>query len=264
MGARSAAVYIAAQMKEIGLFPAGENETYFFANLAPRAHLAAVPRLEILNDATGEVAEALAYQQDFVEYTGYHLRQSIEQEGAIVGLAVGPDPGEGTPFNLRRLDLGGKIMLVRAADFARLAGVEGKMAGVLIVHDDPGFLQRRYLFPPMVLTYHYYFGMPMMVVTPQVADQLLATAGSSLAQLDALAQDLAPGQFALTGPGTRARLVLPLAPENPDEKYESVIGFVPGTGALMGEQEKGEVFGEDAIKGLDTNVPPSSPPYPPL
>ena len=253
-GARSAADYIAAQMKEIGLFPAGANETYFYANPAPRPHLADVPRLEILNDAAGEVAEALVYRQDFVECPEYYLRRSVEEEGAIVGLAVGPDPGGSTPFNLRGLDLHGQIILVRAADFERLAGAEGKMAGVLIVTDDPNLLQRRFLFPPMVLTYHTYFETPMMVVTPQVADQLLATAGSSLAQLDALAQGLAPGQLALTRPGTQARLVLPLAPEDPAEQYECVIGFIPGTGALMGEKEKGEVFGENAIKGLDTNV----------
>jgi ABC-type dipeptide/oligopeptide/nickel transport system permease component len=254
-GAELTADYIAARMKEIGLFPAGENGTYFHAIPAPRAHLADVPRLEILSNITGEVAGTLAYRQDFVEYTGYHLRPQIEKEGAIVGLAVGPDPDEGMSFNLRQLDLRGKIILVREADFERLAGEAAEMAGVLIVNDDPDMLQRRYLFPPPIYTYHYYFDMPMMYVTPEVADQLLATASSGLAQLDVLAQNLASSQLAWTEPGTRVRMAVPTAPDNLDEKYEYVIGFIPGTGALMGEKEKGEeVFGENAIKGLDSNV----------
>jgi Zn-dependent M28 family amino/carboxypeptidase len=50
-------------------------------------------------------------------------------------------------------------------------------------------------------------------------------------------------------------MAIPIAPDNLDEAYEYVIGFIPGTGALMGEKERGEeVFGEDAIKGLDSNV----------
>jgi hypothetical protein len=100
----------------------------------------------------------------------------------------------------------------------------------------------------------YYCWAPMMYITPQAADRLLATAGSSLAQLDELARGLEPGKVALTRPGARIRLALPLAPEDLEEKHEFVMGFIPGTGALMGEKEKGKAFGADAVKGLDSNV----------
>jgi len=253
-GAALAADYIAAQMKEIGLFPAGENETYFYTNLAPRAHLAGVPRLEALDDATSETAEPFSYRQDFVEYTGYHLWEQVETEGAVVGLAFSPDPGEGTPFGQYRLDLRGKVVLLRQADLQRLPGEDLKLAGLLIVSDDPGALQRRYLFPPPDYAYYFYFRMPMMIVTPQAADRLLAAASSSLAHLDTLAHGLAPGQVALTEPGVQVRLAIPIGPDDPDQTYQYVIGFIPGTGALMGEEEKGEIFGEHAIKGLDASV----------
>jgi len=253
-GAQAAADYVAAQMKGIGLFPAGEKGTYFYTVPAPRAHLDEVPRLEILNGTGGPVVEAFAYRQDFVEYTGYFMRRSVEKEGAVVGLAAGPSLDEDALISLRQLDLRGKIILVREAEFARLSGAGAKMAGVLLVSDDPGALQRRHLFPAPDYGYHDYFEMPIMVVTPAAADRLLATAGTSLAGLDVQTRDLAPGGLALTEPGARLRLALSLMPENPDESYRYVIGYIPGTGALLGEKEKGERFGKNAIKGLDNQA----------
>jgi len=251
-GAKLAADYIAAQMKEIGLLPAGEGGSFLYSLSAPRAHLAGIPRLEILNNAT-QVVEALTYRQDFVEHTGsYPSHEAEEKQGAIVGLAIGPDLAEGTPFSLRELDLRDKIVLVHKADFKCPASNDPKMQGVLIVNDDAGLLQRRHLFLPPVTT--YYCWAPMMYITPRAADRLLATAGSSLAQLDEMARGLEPGKVALTQPGARIRLAVPLAPEDLEEKHEFVMGFIPGTGAQMGEKERGEAFGADAIKVLDSNV----------
>jgi hypothetical protein len=56
-GAELAAEHIARRMKEIGLFPAGEGDTYIYAVTSPRFHLAEVPRLEILDDQ-GDVVKA--------------------------------------------------------------------------------------------------------------------------------------------------------------------------------------------------------------
>jgi Zn-dependent M28 family amino/carboxypeptidase len=79
---------------------------------------------------------------------------------------------------------------------------------------------------------------PVMVITPQVADRLLATAGSSLAQFDQLATGLQPGEVALTGTGATAHLNTALAmSEGLDEKYYHVIGFIPGTGAHTGPRQ---------------------------
>jgi peptide/nickel transport system permease protein len=251
-GAKLAADYIAAQMQEIGLLPAGEGGSFLYGISALHAHQTGIPRIEILSDA--QVVESLTYRQDFVEHAGsYPSHEAEEKQGVIVGLAIGPDSGDSAPFSLRTLDLRDKVILVNKADFKCPSSSDPKLQGVVIVNDDPGILERRYLFPPTSGAY-FYCWVPMMYVTPQAADRLLATAGSSLAQLDELSRGLEPGKVALTQPGTRVRLAIPLAPDDLDEKYEFVMGFIPGTGAQMGEKERGEVFGEDTVKGLDSNV----------
>lgn len=231
-GAKEAADYIAGRMREIGLFPAGEKDTFIQTMLTQRSHLAAVPRLEIL-DGQGAVAESLAYRGDFVEYL---LAASTggEGEGAIVGLALGPDPGTpGDPYALGDRDLYDKIVVLRETEIDRLS--LRTVAGALLVSDDPEVMVRKYLFPGQ----NYYFydrRRPVMVVTPAAADRLLATAGSSLAELDRQAAALGAGEAAATAPGATVRMSI-LTEEPEDEAYYHIIGFIPGTGAEMGPRQ---------------------------
>jgi ABC-type dipeptide/oligopeptide/nickel transport system permease component/Zn-dependent M28 family amino/carboxypeptidase len=247
-GAQLAAEYIAAEMEEMGLFPAGDNETFFYSVPSPRPHLAQTPRLEIVQ---GQAVERLVHRQDFTEHVGYRV-PSPERTGAIVGIALGPDPSEagtGATNNLVKLGLSQNVIVVREAAWAYLERGISSVSGVLLVPADgeeAKAIQRKYLFP----AYPFGYGalsaeVPVMVITPQVADRLLATANSSLAQLDALAAGLPPNEVAPTGPGAQVRMAVPQTAENLDEKYHYVIGFIPGTGALMGEGEGG---------GLDSKV----------
>jgi len=75
-----------------------------------------------------------------------------------------------------------------------------------------------------------------MVITPEVADQLLAAAGSSLADLDRMAASAAPGEVAMTSPGQVLRMSL--LPEKTEdlthEFYTNVVGVYPGEGAIAG------------------------------
>lgn len=227
-GAKLAAEYIAGRMDEIGLFPAGEEDTYIRALASPRLHLTETPRLEIMN-SQGNVIEALIYRQDFVEYAGPFPTYG-ESEGAIIGLTTGPDPGTlaGDPYGLGNLNLYDKIILVHEAEMERIK--IHAAAGVLVVSDDPLTFQRKYLFggesgrqtPTCV-----------MYITPEVAEQLLATAGSSLTQLNDLTVGLQPGEVALTDTGVTVRMATPVD-EDLSENYYNVIGFIPGTGAAMG------------------------------
>ncbi len=257
-GARAAAEYIAAQMQDIGLSPAGGQDTFIHAMAVSRFHLAGTPRMEILS-AAGQAAESFVYRKDFVEHVRCNATGS-ERQGTVVGLVAGPSPGEmgwaGLP-SLGEFDLRDHVLLVREADLDRLeeifntprglALILRKINGLLAVADDPSVLERKYIFPGNI-----YPGeatallarMPVMFVTPQTAGRLLAGSGSGLAQLDALAQGLQPGQLALTGEGARVNLAMPTS-EAPDGYYYHVMGFIPGAGALLGEQE-----GE----GLDSNV----------
>ena len=225
-GADLAAEYIAGRMEEIGLFPAGANETYIQTFPSPRCHLTESPRLEIL-DEQGNVAEALAYRQDFVEYVG-PFQTFGEGEGAVVGLVTGPDPGAPGDYGIGNLGLYDKVILVREEEIERIS--TSNVAGVLVVSDDPRTLQRKYLF---VQERWFRKPVPMMVITPEVAERLLATVGSSLDEMDILGASLQPGEVALTDPGVPVRLAT-IAEENLSDEYYNVIGFIPGTGAAMG------------------------------
>jgi peptide/nickel transport system permease protein len=229
-GAELAAEYVATRMKEIGLFPAGEGNTYIQSVPSPRYHMTETPRLEIL-DVQGTVAEALVYRQDFAEYVG-NFNSFGEGTGPIVGIATGPDPGTpgGDAYGIGGLDLYDEVILVREAVIERIG--TSNVAGVLVVVDDPRTIQRKVLF---MQEGYLTAQVPVMLITPQVADRLLATAGSSLAQFDQLATGLQPGEVALTGTGATAHLNTALAmSEGLDEKYYHVIGFIPGTGAHTG------------------------------
>jgi ABC-type dipeptide/oligopeptide/nickel transport system permease component len=230
-GARMAAQYIAGRMKEIGLQPAGQEETYLQTFSCPWRHLSEVPRLEVL-DAKGDVAETLVYREDFAEYVG-PMRSAGEAEGAVVGLVIGPDPGTSeVSYRLAGLDLDDKVILVPEEEMERIN--PGSAAGILVVSDDPYVLQRKYLFPKDRLTYGRGQA-PVAVISQELAERLLASAGSSLAGLQDMRAGLQPGEVALTDPGTRLRIAI-VATQTDDpssEKCYNVIGFIPGTGAEM-------------------------------
>jgi ABC-type dipeptide/oligopeptide/nickel transport system permease component len=228
-GAQQAADYIAGRMKEIGLFPAGEKGTYVQTMSNPRFHLTEVPRLDIL-DSQGNVAESLSYRTDFVEYT-LQVGTMGQGEGAIVGLALGPDPGTtGDPYALGNRDFYDKIILLRETDLGRLS--LRSTAGVLLVSANPGILARKYLFQREGYASSDTWR-PVMVISPATADRLLATAGSSLADLDRQAAALGAGEVAETRPGATVRLAV-IGDIPKGEVYYDVIGVIPGTGAEMG------------------------------
>jgi len=230
-GAQEAADYIAGRMNEIGLFPAGEKDTYIQTVVNQRYLLVETPRLEIV-DSQGQSAEAFTYRQDFVEYT-FQPGVIGEGQGPIVGLALGPDPGTSAdPYALGNQELYDKVVVLRE-EVAGSLNI-GEVAGALLVSDDPAVMARKYLFPWE--GYWYRGRRPVLLVSPDVADRLLATAGSSLAELDRQQAALGPGEVALTAPGAAVRLaVIAEAPER--GAYYQVIGYLPGTGAEMGPRQ---------------------------
>ena len=254
-GAQAAADHIAGEMAKIGLQPGGDRENYLNRRVAPRGHLTARPQLEILNPSD-DVVDALVYRQDFAEYTGYGLLR-LDAQAAITagpawvtGLALAAEPAEagGTYTQaLVNLPLDGQVLLMLEADFDRFRKMSAttssidrltrSIAGYLIVADDPGFLETKYLYPGAGL--RSLGALPAFIITRQAAERLLAGTGSDLAGLAALSSSLPPGQAALTRPGARVALTLPLAPEDIQEAYIDVIGFIPG---------------HDALGGLDSHV----------
>ncbi|MBX7235181.1 MAG: ABC transporter permease subunit [Caldilineales bacterium] len=230
-GAEKAAQYIAQQMEEIGLFPAGDDNTFLQTAIVSRSHLVETPRLVLLDDQ-GNVAEALVYRQDFVESTATF---QVPGQGAIVGVAVGPDPDTpgADPYRLGNSDLFDKVIVVADAGDKRI-NVRAA-AGVLFVSDDPMVFERKELFATLQPgRTNWRPTPPVMYITPQTADRLLATAGSSLAELRQMAAGLERGEVAMTAAGVTVDLETSVVEdETLQEKYFNVIGFIPGSGAAM-------------------------------
>jgi ABC-type dipeptide/oligopeptide/nickel transport system permease component len=246
-GLQLAATYIAEQMKEIGLQYGGDGDTYIQAVERSTNHLTATPRLEIL-DEQGNILEALTYHEDFSLYMG-SSRLLGESGGAVIGLTTGPIPGlaeeesrvsisdrsitsVGGPlsgidhYGLRNYDIGDKVIIVREAELWRINTLVP--AGTLVICEDPEMLRRRYL------PAHWSYSQPsppIMFITPEVAERLLVTAGSSLGELDRLSTSLQPGEIALTNAGRQIRMQVDLESRLSD--HPTVVGYIPGTGAAV-------------------------------
>jgi hypothetical protein len=118
----------------------------------------------------------------------------------------------------------------------------------LLVPSDPATIGRKYLYPQSTYRPPELAGVfpPVLYISPETADALLATGGSSLQALQALRDALPRGSMATTEHGATARTYLE-GFDGMDETgdYMNVIGFIPGTGALV-EQVEG--------RGLDRQV----------
>ena len=234
-GATLAAIYIARRMAEIGLFPAGEHYQYLQHQVQPRLHMTSIPTLALL-DKTGEPLKELTYRQDFAEMTRQNTSRG-EASGPIMGAAYGPIP-EGTtkPPDLTYSAAAGHVIIVRNGDLPKVEWSEIK--GILVVADDARQLARRDVYPSE--PWRAITGLPCLIISAEIADSLLRTAGSSLADLDAMRSSLAPAAVGFTGEGIPVSLSLQTAEaaDPTSEQYINVIGVIPGQGHFMGSEEQ--------------------------
>jgi len=130
------------------------------------------------------------------------------------------------PYGLRNYNIHDKIILVHEAELGRIN--TEVVAGTLVVSDDPLRFRRKYLIGHAFT----YSGRPLlMFITPEVAERLLATAGSSLGGLEEMAAGLQPGEVALTDSGVTVRLEMVM--DDSLTTHPTVVGYIPGTGAAM-------------------------------
>ena len=235
-GATMAAIYIAYRMSEIGIFPAGEKHTYLQHLVQPRNHLLELPTLTILDD-TGQPLEDLTYKQDFTE-VGRFAGSNGDAQAPIMGAVFGStrDPSMTDEYGLSNSPAMDHILIVRTEDMDKVNAQQLK--GILVIADDSYPIERRDLNPYRIMAFEQF--RPYMLISPEVADILLKTAGSSLTQLDALRETLEPGQMKLTGEGTQVSMSL--NPRRADdflnENYINVMGVIPGQGHFMGTEEQ--------------------------
>ena len=225
-GAQAAAQYIEQRMKAIGLQPAGSDLGYVQQFPCPRIHLTETPVMEVV-DRQG-ITQSLQYRNDFAEYVSYTNLTIGELTGPVVGLALGPTPDKpgADPYGLRQLKLDDKIVVIRESQSENFNTLFA--GGVLIVADDPRTLQRKHLYPQTGTIKPS--GQPAMYITPEVAEQILATAGSRLADLDREIKALGAGETSLTNTGTSVHLKVS-AQMNEEDLCYNVTGFIPGTAA---------------------------------
>ena len=235
-GATMAAIYISYRMSEIGIFPAGESHTYLQHLVQPRLHLFEAPTLTIL-DTSGQPIKELTYKQDFTEISFFGGSIGDEQ-APIMGVTYGPrlDPTLRDEYGLSNSAAMDHIVIIRAEDIEKVNAQPIK--GVLVIADDNYPIEHRDLHPYRLMPHEQF--RPYMLITPEVADALLKTAGSSLAELDADRTSLEPGQMKLTAEGTQVSMSLqPRRADNYlDENYINVIGVIPGQGHFMGTEEQ--------------------------
>ena len=240
---KAAAEYIASQMKEIGLLPAGENRTFLQPFKNTQFHLEGMPQLDILDSSGNKVAGQPVYREDFVEYLGTDPDVG-ESSGVVVGVAInsGIRTADVPALIVRDYELTDKILLVRAADYPSMKFVS--VAGLLIVNDTPEMPEKKFLFPKSSSLMEQ-GKRPTMLITPAMADQILAMAGSSLAEMNRQASTLPLDKFYKTAPGGSIHMNIPGTLENLEETHTNIIGYIPGSGAAMGEGKGG---------GLDSQV----------
>ncbi len=149
-GARLAAEYIAEQMEEIGLQTGGSLKSYIQELAAPRAHLASVPVVEML-DSNGNIQQSFVYRKDFVECATDIVGQPTGDFSAhIRGLVL----GEEAPVKLTKQlffygdEIEKSVFIVREKDFPLIKFVQtgGQTGGLLIVKEDDEFLNTRDIF----------------------------------------------------------------------------------------------------------------------
>ena len=199
-GADLAALYIAYRMAEIGIFPAGESHTYLQHLVQPRMHLFETPMLTIL-DESGKPLKQLIYKQDFTEVARF-AGSTGDAQAEIMGVAFGPvlDATLSDQYGLSNSSAMDKILIVRAEDLEKVNPQQLK--GIFVIADEAYPLEQRDVYPYRLMPREQF--RPFLLINPEIADALLKTAGSSLAELDTSRERLSRARWRLLWKGRKS------------------------------------------------------------
>ncbi|MGH2379454.1 MAG: hypothetical protein ACRDGT_13415, partial [Candidatus Limnocylindria bacterium] len=174
-GYDDAARYVADRFAEIGLEPWGDAGTFFHRFRMPLVDLAATPVLEVAD------GETYRHRVDFTERVG-GVFGSGDVQGTLAFV------GGGSSSDLARVDVRGKVAIVilaGRADPARELVSRGAAGAIYI---SSSVIKFSYLprFEQATL--------PGLVVTPTVANELLAPSGRTVSELAAAVEAHARGE----------------------------------------------------------------------
>jgi len=238
-GGEAAAEYIAAKFKEYGLQTGGSGLTYFYSFDTRLVQSVEQPELVLLA-ANGSVQQQFQHQIEFGFRTNGH-GGSGHAEAPLALIGFSPHRRSWSWEAFRGMDLQGRIALVLEDNappgFATEAMIRGA-AGVLLVVDDPhdvrshvqlAYVEQDYLRKPTL---------PVLAITPAVADALLQANGLSIAAVRERLQTLRLArseEWFVEGLQSHARLHVALS-EPRRQKLRSVLGYWTGQDVVLDEQ----------------------------
>jgi hypothetical protein len=197
-----------------------------------------IPLLTLMG-SDGQPAAEFIYRKDFAEIAGASRYGDVTAK--VMGVVFGPEvreTGNRDPYGLMNTEARDRILIIHSADLEKVNRAAAR--GILVIADEMYTLDRRQLFPYEPPAAVGLRDVPTMAISPSVAEQLLATAGSSLSGLDDMAKGLGVNQVVLTGEGAGIRMSVDAAQyENYEEdQYINVIGNIPGEGHFMGTESQ--------------------------
>lgn len=219
-GYANAARYMADQLTAMGVEPWGDGGTFFHRFRMPLVDLAATPVLA----RTGPAARSFRHRGDFTERVGGTFGPGTG-EGSLVFI------GSGQHSDFAEVDVRGKVALVITGgrqDPARELVARGAVAAIYVTG---GTLLR--------FSYISRFDgttLPGVVVTQSVADELIASSGSRIADLLRQVQDQTSRLGSSPPPSPafelpdRVRVSVPLTPVREVEAM-NVVGLIRGADA---------------------------------
>ncbi len=224
-GNLTAAEYIAKRMEAIGLFPAGEHDTYLQQLANPRFQLTETPLLSLLTADGQEIP--LTYRSDFVEYVG-NAPGYGEGTGQVHAVLLGSgDKPEAITYSAKGSVE--RVLLLSRADYEAI-NIRTPISGVLIVDDDPAVMQKKYVSP-----YNTNSNFPIILISPATAERFFEGSGTTWAAFQQQSAQMYPSQISTMILNTSATLKVSGTSQFGEGKYINVIGYIPGSGALTGE-----------------------------
>jgi ABC-type dipeptide/oligopeptide/nickel transport system permease subunit len=237
-GMDAAVEYVAAQFQSLGLQAAGETFTYFQPQTRSYLALDAVPTLSIADGGPAPV-----YHRDYVE-APWDWQALGQARGEVRLLALGELTQARGNYRLRNYytalrnrDHSDEIVLVLSPEDAwHLSRVP--IGGILVVSDDPMAPQRRQTLSP-ALPAPADVGesgqRPMLYISEETADRLLAGTGHTISELRRRAETLGLDEILELPLGVEAEVAVSgqVVPKVP---VRNVIAHLPGTSPQWDER----------------------------
>jgi len=241
-----AAEYIASQFEQFGLQPAGElddsGDTYYQSipyNL--RDHTA--PTKLVLRDRYGEVLADLEYRRDYAEYPWTATAGGVvTAEVVYVAQSLESIRWNQCALDAHRDVWEGKIQIgLSTRVFDYWGFFRGNQTAGLLISDPGDSSFSKYTLPTASRSAggqhlsNTYWEVPVLAITEELADRMLAEAGETAASLRNREEELRGDRCIVLPTGITAEIEVNTAVRERVE-VRNVLGFMPGTDSQMDEE----------------------------